>query len=109
HITISWKFQTKLPSSLPFEKYLALQTIESSFFAAVHPPRYARASEFRFDLSVLFEDKTVLLNVTDTSSHETDLPGTGNFADIEIMKVLIANKEATNLGTILARIANTAL
>ncbi|CAG8473184.1 15643_t:CDS:10 [Racocetra fulgida] len=65
--------QTTLPSDLPFEKYLAPQIIESSSFAAVDPPTYARAPEFEFDLSVLLENKNkrLLLNVADTSSHET--------------------------------------
>ncbi|CAG8733158.1 20730_t:CDS:2, partial [Racocetra persica] len=65
--------QTTLPSNLPFEKYLAPQIIESSSFAAVDPPTYARAPGFVFDLSVLLENKNkrLLLNAADTSSHET--------------------------------------
>ncbi|CAG8719623.1 4995_t:CDS:10, partial [Gigaspora margarita] len=64
--------QTKLPSSLPFEKYLAPQITENSFFAAVDPPIYARAPQFVFDLSILLNDKNkrLFLNVADRFSHE---------------------------------------
>ncbi|CAG8476927.1 30534_t:CDS:10 [Gigaspora margarita] len=64
--------QTKLPSSLPFEKYLAPQITENSSFAAVDPPIYARAPQFVFDLSILLNDKNkrLLLNVADRFSHE---------------------------------------
>ncbi|CAG8544268.1 4974_t:CDS:2, partial [Cetraspora pellucida] len=61
------------PSSLPFERYLAPQEIESSSFAIVDPPTYARAPGFEFDLSELLEDKTkqLKLSVADISSHKT--------------------------------------
>ncbi|CAG8682106.1 24657_t:CDS:10, partial [Gigaspora margarita] len=62
-----------LPSNLPFEKYLAPQVIESSSFAFVDPPTYARAPGFVFDLSVILEDKNkqLSLNVVDTANHKT--------------------------------------
>ncbi|CAG8807736.1 13961_t:CDS:1, partial [Racocetra fulgida] len=66
--------QETSPSSLPFERYLAPQEIESSpSFAIVDPPTYARAPGFSFDLSVLLEDKTkqITLNIADISSHKT--------------------------------------
>ncbi|CAG8840875.1 12597_t:CDS:2, partial [Racocetra persica] len=64
--------QETSPSSLPFERYLAPQEIESSpSFAIVDPPTYARAPGFSFDLSVLLEDKQITLNIADISSHKT--------------------------------------
>ncbi|CAG8471028.1 5060_t:CDS:10 [Dentiscutata erythropus] len=108
--------QTTLPSNLPFEKYLAPQITESSSFAVVDPPTYTRAPGFVFDLSVLLKDKNkrLLLNVADTSSHETVIRNLQELSSLDNTQaqslvyslcrevaLIEANKKTTKIGPIL--------
>jgi hypothetical protein len=63
--------QTRLPSTMPFGKYMAPTNEEAeAMLPEVHidPPMYARAPGFRFDLSVLMNGQELKLDVTNPES-----------------------------------------
>ncbi|KAG0374708.1 hypothetical protein BGX24_010063 [Mortierella sp. AD032] len=132
--------QTKLPSTLPFGKYIApseedtADSLYSSGATVIDPPFYATTPGFKFDLSVLLENgATCDLNVGDKLSADRALtvlrehssldgtqasalvetlgrelalisgpPGTGKTRiGVDLMRVLIHNKQAMNSGPIL--------
>ncbi|KAG0278676.1 hypothetical protein BGZ95_003404 [Linnemannia exigua] len=132
--------QTKLPSTLPFGKYIAFKEenspdlLSSSSATVIDPPYYTTTPGFKFDLSVLLENgATCDLNVADKPSVDQALtalrehsslddsqasalvetlgrefalisgpPGTGKTKlGVDLMRVLLHNKQATNSGPIL--------
>ncbi|KAK3841780.1 MAG: hypothetical protein J3R72DRAFT_444324 [Linnemannia gamsii] len=132
--------QTKLPSTLPFGKYIApseedtADSLYSSGEIVIDPPFYATTPGFKFDLSVLLEngatcdlnvrgklsadraltvlrehsslDDTQASALVETLGRELALisgpPGTGKTRiGVDLMRVLLHNKQATNSGPIL--------
>ncbi|KAG0278677.1 hypothetical protein BGZ95_003405 [Linnemannia exigua] len=132
--------QTKLPSTLPFGKYIAFtgkdaaDPLSTVIMTAIDPPRYATTPKFKFDLSVLLRNGGICqLDVRDKSSVDRAVtvlrehssldntqglalvealgreialingpPGTGKTKiGIDLMRVLLDNKQATRSGPIL--------
>ncbi|KAF9354491.1 hypothetical protein BGX34_010978 [Mortierella sp. NVP85] len=64
--------QTRLPSTMPFGKYMAPTKEETvamlSAGVKIDPPKYARAPGFRFDLSILTGQQGLKLDVTNPTS-----------------------------------------
>ncbi|KAK3823144.1 MAG: P-loop containing nucleoside triphosphate hydrolase protein, partial [Benniella sp.] len=63
--------QTRLPSTMPFGKYMAPTNEEAEAMlpeVKIDPPMYARAPGFRFDLSVLMNGQELKLDVTNPES-----------------------------------------